>query len=272
MPFPPHATLGFPPLPADVEIHFKGLLLLMPVQAGAKTYCEVGLLQALQHNLKIEVTDVDLGTPVPTPTGRPIKSPLFIHSTDSGVFKYVSTATPFPGDHNSNQRDFRWAVDLKALHPNSSPKDPARLYRAVTLKDGLLFTSVLTNLIDHAVHLVHPSSGPKCWNRIAAEIGARIELAAGQRLTLNWNDGGAQTLQLPLASGIGHRYVVRITNLPPMGSAIHDDFQHYYDLAIDSPDPWRYGLNLYRRIGGERGAGVDAPCMSGSQDGDGRTY
>lgn len=273
MPFKPNVDHTFPTTSPDVEIRFSGLLLLIPaLRSDLGTNCVVGSLQAPNHDLKIAVTDRGSFSPVPTPTGRPITTPLQIYAGDSGVTKFVSTlvATPLPGTERDDRKDFRWSVDFKALHPDSTPaSNPGRLNLAVTIKDGLLFTAIPTDPGRVAVMLKHPSTGRKHWNRIAAEIGAHIQLAPMQSLTLEWNDQGTQRLQLSKGGGTGQGYLVRIDNLPADATA-HDDFEAYYDFAIDTFDP-HYDLNFYRRIGVEAGEGVDAPCMPGTCDGDGRT-
>ncbi|HWN10932.1 MAG TPA: hypothetical protein VNO50_16970 [Pyrinomonadaceae bacterium] len=274
MPFKPNADHNFPTVRPDVEIRFGGLLLLVPVLRDDQgTNCIVGVLQAQEHALKVTVTDRGSLGSIPTPTGRPITTPFKIYAGNSGVTKFVSTPveTAFPGTERDHPRDFRWSLDLKALHQSSTPaSSPGRLNLAATLSDGLLFTALRTEPAKLAIHLKHPSTGLKCWNRIAAELGAFIQLAANQKLTLEWEDQGTRKLELAKGGGTGGEgYLVRIDNLPDDASA-HDDFEAYYDYAIDTADP-RYDLFFYRRIGIDIGAGVDAPCMSGAQDGDGRT-
>ena len=272
MPFKPNADINFPAGNPDVELRFSGLLLLIPTtRTGQDTNCVVGALQAPQHVLKIVVVDRGTLSEVPTPTGRPITTPVRIFSADAGVTKYVSTevATPFPGIEGNNLKDFRWSVDLKALHQNATSATTAdRLKLAVTLTDGLLFTAIPTNPGRLAIMLRRPNGSRTHLNRIAAELGAFIRLGDAQGLTLEWNDQGNQRLQLMKGGGSGQGYVVRIDNLPSDPTE-HDDFEAYYDFAIDTNDP-RFGLDFYRRIGAEGGENVDAPCFSGTMDGDGR--
>lgn len=277
MPFQPNADNNFPPAAADdIVIRFAGLLLLTPVtRAQGITDCKVGVLQAPTHTLNIKVTDRGTQQEVPTPTGRPITFPVTISSANAGVTKFVSTpvATPFPGNEDpdpNKRRDFRWSVDLKALHQNASPTDDEdRMKYLVTLSDGLLFTAGLTKPDRLAVHLIHPTGAAKNLNRIAEEIGAYIKLAPNQRLTLQWNDQGPQMLQLPVAGSSGQGYTIRIKNLP-QDATQHDDFDAYYTFGIDTIDQ-PFHMNFYRRIGVDVGDNVDSPCMSGSFDGDGRT-
>lgn len=279
MPFPPNADNNFPPAAADdIVIRFTGLLLLTPVtRPGAPgiTDCKVGVLQAAGHTLSIKVTDKETQQEVPTPTGRPITFPLTISSANAGVTKFVSTpvATPFPGNEDpdpSKRSDFRWSVDLKALHQNATPTDDEdRMKYLVTLSDGLLYAAGLTKPDRLAVHLVPPTGVAKNLNRIADEIGALIKLAPNQKLRLQWNDQGAQTLDLPVAGSSGQGYSIRIKNIP-RNATQHDDFDAYYTFAIDTVDQ-PFQMNFYRRIGVELGENVDSPCMSGTLDGDGRT-
>jgi len=273
MPFKPNADTTFPAGPADVEIRFSGLLLLIPTtRTGQDTNCVVGALQAPQHTLRIVVRDKGTLGEVPTPTGRPITTPLRISSADAGVTKFVSTpvATPFPGLEGNSLKDFRWSVDLKALNRDATPAtSPDRLKLAVTITDGLLFTAVPTNPARIAVMLRHPSTGRKPFNRVAAELGAFIQLAAMQSLTLEWNDQGTQRLELAKGSGSGAGYLVRIDNMPDDATE-HDDFEAYYDFGIDTSEA-HFGMDFYRRIGLEGGENVDAPCMPGTTDGDGRS-
>jgi hypothetical protein len=276
MPFKPNADTNFPAAPPDVDIRFSGLLMLIPaLRPDQGTDCIVGVLQAPDHSLTISVKDNGTFGDVPTPTGRPITTPVRIYAADTGVTKFVSTpvAIPFPGIEEADLnkiRDFRWSVDLKALHPNSAPaSNPARLSLAVRITDGLLYTAARTDPGRLAVHLKSASGPRKCLNRLAAEIGAYIKLAGMQKLTLEWNDQGVQRMSLPTASASGQGYTVRIDNLP-IDRKKHDDFAAYYDYAIDTLDA-RYELSFYRIIE-EGGANVDAPCMPGGSDGDGRTY
>lgn len=273
MPFKPNADNVFPVAPADVEIRFTGLLLLIPtVRADAGTNCVVGALQASAHSLKISVRDK--GTLAEVPTAVPITFPMTISSADAGVTKFVSTpvAVPFPGIEEADPnkiKDFRWSVDLKALHQNSSPATSSgRLRTVVTLKDGLLFTAGRTEPDEHAIHLVPPVGQRKCLNRIATETGAYIKLAVGQKLNIEWDNQGARKLELPTAATSGLGYTIQIENLPT-NSAKHDDFDAYYQYAIDTVDQ-HFKLNVYNIIRKDSGAGVDAPCMPASSDGDGR--
>ena len=277
MPFQPNADNNFPPAAADdIVIRFAGLLLLTPVtRAQGITDCKVGVLQAAGHTPGIKVKDKGTQTEVPTPTGRPITFPVNISSVNAGVTKFVSTpvATPFPGNEDpdpNKRKDFRWSVDLKALHQNATPTDDEdRMKYLVTLSDGLLFTARLTDSDRLAVHIIHPTGAPKNLNRIAEEIGAYIKLAPNQKLRLEWIDQGAQMLELPVAGSSGQGYTIRITNLP-LNPTQHDDFDSYYTFAVDTTDQ-HFKMNFYRRIGVDVGENVDSPCMSGSLDGDGRS-
>lgn len=275
MPFTPNADNTFPSAPADVDIRFSGLLLLIPTVRASGTNCTVGVLKAPAHTLKISVKDN--GTLGEVPTATPIKTPLKIYAGDGGVTKFVSTVvtTPFPGIEEtdiSKRKDFRWSVDLKALHPNSSPaSNPARLDLAIEIRDGLLYTAGRTDPGRLAIHLKPPVGPRKHWNRIAAEIGAYIQLAAMQSLTLEWvHEGIQQRLLLAKGGGTGQGYTVHIDNGPD-DSKKHDDFEAYYAYGIDTSDE-PYELNFYRIIPKEGGFTTDAPCMPGGYDGHGRTY
>jgi hypothetical protein len=135
----------------------------------------------------------------------------------------------------------------------------------VTLTDGLLFTATPTQPSKIAVMLRRPNGRRKHLNRIAAEIGVFIQLAAMQSVTLKWTD---QTLTLEKGGGSGQGYLIEIDN-GPVNETDHDDFEAYYDLGIDTSQP-HFGMDFYRRIGVEAGDNVDSPCMSGTLDGDGR--
>jgi hypothetical protein len=121
-----------------------------------------------------------------------------------------------------------------------------------------------------AVHLVNPAvATPKDLNRIASEIGVYIKLTAGQTLNLSWTDlQGPQTLRLAAGGGSGLGYTIRIKNLPASVTA-HDDFEHYYTYGIDTTDR-HFKMKFYREIGLDTSENVDAPCMSGCLDGEGR--
>lgn len=276
MPFTPYASNTFPAAPPDVEIIFAGLLLLIPTPRGdAGTNCCVAALQAAAHSLTVRVIDNGtLGTVSP-PTGRPVTFPLTISSTNAGVTKFVSTpvATPFPGidpTDQSTRKDFRWAVDLKALHHDARPAtSPSRLQAVANMTDGILNAAKLSDPDRLAIHLVPPTGPRKDLNRIAEEIGAYITLAAAQNLTLSWVDQGTQTWALSKGGGSGQGYTIRIENLPTNDSQ-HDDFESYYTYGIDTGDrPFK--MKFYRVLGIDVGENVDAPCMSGTTDGDGRS-
>lgn len=269
MPF--RVTNTFPPDP-DVEIRFRGLLLLIPVLRGVgpDTNCVVSILRAEGHSRKIRVFDkADLTTPIATPTGRAITTPLRISSTDTGVTKFVST-TPFPGSEDDLRNDFRWSVDLNALHPTStSSSDPAQVDLGITLTDGLLHTAIRTKPEHMAIMLRHPNGRRKHFNRIAAEVGANYYLGVGQNVTLQWTDQTARTWSLPKGGPSGNGFLIRIDNLPDDDTE-HDDFAQYYD-AIVTADA-HYDLDFYKRVAVEAGESLDAPCMAGVFDGDGRTF
>lgn len=264
MPFTNTGSFTFPPNLADVQILFSGLLLLYPTGSD----CSVGALNAAGHKLSFAITERGTGQPVPLPA--PIKPPLTIRvSTSRGVTKFVSSSVrPFPGSERDDKRDLRWAVDLKGLHVSATPS--TALVPAATLKDGVIFTAAITDPLKLAVKVQNPSVPDlKDWNRIGAEIGANIYLQGSDKLLLDWTDsqGIVRNLTLPQATTSGGGYLISIDN-GPIDSSVHDDFDLYYDGVSGVTGPQRFHL-LFFNVHPTR-ANVDAPCMSGVLDGDGR--
>jgi hypothetical protein len=283
MPFVTHRYTTFPAEFVDVEIHMTGLLQLSqgePVASGA-TQCLISVVDpaSYDHKLRIQVTDRnDEPIPIPDSVGSTeIKAGLKIFAVNAsteaptppkGVTKFLSTAAAtFPGA-GANRLDFRWGVDLKKFNPDAVPSSyPNNLKLAVTLYDGLLFTSQRTQPAKTEVFLVPPGMPPFDWFRLAATIGANIRLDAGTALALEWPDGVTRRWTLPRGGIDGGCFKIWIDN-GPKDSTVHDDLERQYK-GIQTNLP-HFGLEFVSKEPDPIFASVDAPCMPTVLDGEGR--
>lgn len=70
-----------------------------------------------------------------------------------------------------------------------------------------------------------------------------------------------------VAQSTGGGYVVSVSNEPKPGAGAHDDFELYYGAVTGVGAQEHFILHLNKIE-----LSLDAPCMSGTVDGDGRGY
>lgn len=228
----PFTTTATPPAGnAKVNIHFAGLLMLKP---GADNCCEIGIHRfSNSHFFQIILV---VNKPDRPPTlirlvSGPLLRPFAISvrpNSGTGVEVFAPTDEPFERDSPANDvRDYRWALNLRSLHPGADFNDGAR--PIATLNAGVLYTP---NLIpsDLEPELVMGTTRFPL-HRMAADLAAAIDLPENGRVELVWDEmGKREDLTLPRpADPDGTTYTISFLNNPPLRHPEeHDEMYLYY--------------------------------------------
>lgn len=226
-----------PPADAKVNVHFAGLLMLKP---GADNSCEVGIHRfSTTHYFQIVLVVNKPGLPstlirlVAGPLSRPFAINVLPNSR-TGVQVFAPTPEPFDRSSTNNDvRDYRWALNMRTLHPDADFNDGAR--PIATLNGGVLYTP---NLLpqDREPALVIGTTRTPLY-RLAADLAAAIELSGASRVVLTWDEmGERQTVRLPRPyDPAGTTYTISFLNNPPLLDSVkHDEMYLYYKvLEVD---------------------------------------
>lgn len=229
MPFTTTTTL--PPARAKVTVHFAGLMMLKP---GNDNTCEIGIHRfSSTHSFQIVLVVSKPKRPptlirlVTGPLLRPFAIEVLPRPT-TGVQVFARTPEPFVRDDETNDvRDFRWALNLSALHPDVDFNDGAR--PVATLNGGVLFTPNLTPS-DLDPKLVRGGE-TTLLHRMAADLAAAIRLTETGRVVLTWDQlGESKELTLPRSlDPEGTTYTISFLNNPPITDPVdHDEMYLYY--------------------------------------------
>ena len=213
----------------------------MVLQPGANNTCEVGI-HRLNTSHEIRATLI-----VQRPYRPPIllsllKGPLearFEISLDSdldplmGDFSvFAPTAEPFLRDApTNNEFDYRWAVNVKDLHPNVELNQGAEPF--VILKTGILYTASRTRNGIKPL-FVRDDGLIKDMHKIATNLAAAIITPDGHKVHLTWQDGRRTVrLELPRTTNdpVNTTYTVMFTNEPTkLRPEPHKEMELYYKI------------------------------------------
>ena len=239
MPF--QTTSIAPPLRPKVTVAFAGLMVLQP---GANNTCEVGI-HRLNKSHEIRATLI-----VQRPNRPPIlvsllQGPLeapFEISLDSapnplvGDFSvFAPTAEPFIRDAGTNNEfDYRWAVNVKDLHPNVELNEGAQPF--VILKTGILYTASRTRDTVKP-SFVRDDGLIKDMHKIATNLAAAIITPDTHKVHLSWQDRRKPVeLELPRTTNdpVNTCYTVMFTNEPTkLRPEPHKEMALYYKILRD---------------------------------------
>ena len=99
---------------------------------------------------------------------------------------FAPTPKPFIRDNNSDELDYRWALNMSSLHPEVDFNDGAR--PVARLNGGTLYTGNLTRDGLEPVLVQGPNETPQ--HRIAADLAVGIELSPEGKVVLSWDESG----------------------------------------------------------------------------------
>jgi hypothetical protein len=280
MPFP-HTT-DRPDVPVsagqtDIEITFEGLILLRSEDTSNPQIkiCEVGVHHGeADHSLVIAISVVGGGNL--WSRGGPLGSTLEMRADDAaqGVAAFIPDENPFNRSNASNDElDFRWALDLKQMHPTGSVQD-GMIRPGVQLNRGILFTSAVTPR-PPAMEVFRTGGGQQIHSlrRIAHQLGARVVLNDGEKLRLV--RGGVELYSLPRPPHEvppGSKYLISVSNSdehPPtavLGNCTAGDFRRYYHVVTNVTLPNQFEICFFCPPAMIT-ATTDVPCMAVVQDG-----
>lgn len=231
-----------PNINSTVTIKFAGQFLLKP---NGASMCDIGINRfAPNHafHLMLIVDKPDLPPTLLRLTTGPLTGPgpLTITNNQSTGFKiFTKDDDPFdPMNGNNSPHDYRWAVDLKKLHPGVDFNEGAR--PLATLNDGVLYTSNRSR--DGLNPRLVRTGDTKDLNRLAADLSAAVDLPAEAELSLDWKElGKPKTFKLPRPVAIdpvGTRYTFVLLNDPPaVDDTPHDELELYYRVLQIGNDP-----------------------------------
>lgn len=220
-----------PPNNPKVTVHFAGLLMLKP---DAGNGCEVGIHRFSNTHL-FQVVLVVSKPNLPPILIRLLTGPLLrsfaidvLPAPSAGVQAFAPTPEPFVRDSTTNDdRDYRWALNMRALHPDADFNDGAR--PIATLNGGVLYTP---NLTPSALmpELVGRTITTQLY-RMSTDLAVAIDLPATGRVNLVWDDfGERQDLTLPRPLDPPNTtYTISFQNNPPnINPVAHDELYLYY--------------------------------------------
>ena len=253
MPFP---TIPIQPLTAiaNVTVRFAGLMLLKP-DGTPNNGCEIGIHRfTSDHSFQI-ILIVRKPQRPPTlirlVTGA-LTRPFAINASNPGTG--VQTFAPSPAafvrnNPSNNELDFRWALDMGAMHAGVDFNDGAR--PVATLNAGVLYTPTLTR----------PSLNPQLeqgspvritpLHRFAADLAAAINLRVDSTVDLTWDElGDERNFTLPRRfDPPGTTYTISLMNDPPtMGAASHEELSLYYKVLQVGNRPIAIGDRCRLRV------------------------
>ena len=228
MPFQPTATRPT----GSITLLFKGLLVL---SGAADKACQVGVHKMTDdHFLIIEIrAKNDAQDSLVMRHAGPLTSEFKIKvdpPTDRGVFGFQRDTGRFDRSKPNDSMDFRWKIDLHDrdhFHPIDLQMFPAFLSPVISISDGTFYTHLLTDKLK--VSSVPPSGAPKDLHRLAAIIGATIQL--DELHTVNIDSGNGSPVILPRTNDpAGTNYVISVRNEPlAIGTGPDpDELERYY--------------------------------------------
>jgi len=263
MPFSP-TTIQPLTAAAKVTVKFAGLMLLKP---GADDRLEVGIHRfSSDHSFQVVLV---IKKPTRPPTlirlvNGPLTRPLRINVTSipsPGVQTFEATPGPFVRSAlTNNEFDFRWAVNMRSLHPGVNFNDGAE--PVATLNAGVLYTPALTRptLNPELVQGEEPTITDRIpLFRFSADLAASISLPVGGQVRLNWHELGVPrsfVLPRPLTVDPAETtYTIALMNDPPNILAAsreegppHEELDLYYRVLEDTrgliPFEERYTLKV----------------------------
>lgn len=236
-------------LPTDqITVLFKGLVVLSALADGT---CEAGIHRLTDdHFLIIEIRARTANSdtlvmrhagPLTREFSLKVDPPL---NPTPGVFAFQPITAPFDRSKDpaapNDFLDFRWKIDLHDpdfFHPpNTLQTFPLALTPRLTISNGTFFTFKLTDKIK--AQSVSPVAGtsPKDLNRLAAVIGARIELN-GTVLRVEGDDVPNPLILPRPGDQVGTKYEISILNEPlAIGTQPDpDELSRYYDVLRQKP-------------------------------------
>jgi hypothetical protein len=237
----PFTTTNVPPvLKPLVTVEFAGLLLLKP---GDNNTCEVGIHRfARSHIFQLSLI-VNRPDKNPTltrllsgPLTGDIKIRLHPDSSAGNVLAFAPTAEPFTrtAHAGNDDKDYRWSLNLKMIHPNASVTDGAR--PIATLRTGVLYTPTLTR-VGLDPKLIRLGSPEISLFKVAADLAASIAPPEGHAVVVEWTDmGDPQDIILPRqVDPVGTTYTVSLLNDPPsLDPTPHDELADYYKVLLNN--------------------------------------
>jgi hypothetical protein len=264
MPFTP--TINPPSINPFLTVEFAGLMLLSP---GPGNTCNIGIHHwSLIHTFQVMLIVNKPGHPptlVRLLTG-PLTGQLAITldpQPAQGDFQvFAPTTPPFIRQSSGNDaRDYRFAINLRDLHPSADYNDGAR--PIATLSTGVLYTSNLSP-DDLDPKFVRGTLPPIRLYYISADLAAAIQPPTNTNVKLTWSElGEPQSLILPRRRDpAGTTYTVSLINEPPISSPPeHDELGLYYKVLtvngapIPSLEHWRLEYAYDEKTD-------EIPCMS----------
>jgi len=253
-----------PPTTPPVTILFSGLMVVQP---GPNNTCEIGVHKFSRDHLFQIVLSVN------KPNRPPFLLPLFTGPL-LAPFEIRSAINPEPNPDfvayardpfdrtlpNSDELDYRWAINFGLKHPTAQPNDG--LKPVVTLKTGTLYTPNLTNPT-LAPKLTRVGSQDDELRQIASHLAVSITPLAGTKILLKGLDlGDPLEVLIPRDDDPqGTSYTLAFINEPPnILAEPHDEFALYYKVFVDNgtaiPSSVRFRLQF---AGGVRSDEI--PCM-----------
>lgn len=264
-------TAAVPPTNPRVTIGFSGLMVFKP---GANNTCEVGVHRfSNNHGFRAVLIVRKPNRPaivMPLLTGLPT-APFFIRHLPepvAGNFRvFAPTADPFNrAAANNNELDYRWAVNLRSIHPNATINSGAP--PLVILKTGILYTSNLTRELLDPKLVPHPEArgiSDIPLNRLAANMAASIIMPGGSSVQITWGDLGDKVdLLLPRTGDPPNTtYTIFFTNDPPnLNAEIHDELLLFYKVLEENgraiPDEQRLSL----KYNTDEARTDEVPCLT----------
>ncbi len=247
----------------NVKITFTGLLVF----SFDPDECQIGVLKAPVHKLRIESGKKTSLTPTPTMssigTDAEISAgPIRIEVTKpqiKGMIMYFDSE--FKGAKADNRNDFRWLIDMKKVHGKPLPIKNGSLSPFIYLKNGFFYTDEIK-----IVSLIPPGATTGVEQNMANTIGVNIYFDdPTSELVLSYGTDGAKKLTLKNEPDTTH--VVMFSNdcppvpIPPAVLAGHPaeveaDFKFYYDV-FDVPADKRFVMKFKVPGGGDT---LGHPC------------
>ena len=270
----PFQTTATPPaMRSKVTLEFAGQLLL---EAGADDTnqshtCEIGVNRfTLAHMLQVLlIVSKPNRAPIAFPLLRgPLTSDFTVRLDPDGFGDFHAFApTPEPflrtAAANNHENDYRWAMNVRALHPIAKRNRGAE--PVVKVRTGTLYAPDVTHP-DLAPRFERTNLPPIPLYRVAADLAVSIDPPAGKTVRLEWQEmGDPFHIDLPRQSDsndAGTIYTVSFINDPPMSEPLHDELGLFYKCLHENgstiPQEARWSLTY-----NDQAKSDEIPCLPG---------
>jgi hypothetical protein len=224
----------------NITVLFKGLLVLTTAEVDERSNgcCEVGVHRMTDdHFLIVEIRGKSNGKSflVMRYAGPLVSQDLTLKldpPTKTGVLAFHSTSAKFDRSKDNDKTDFRWNIDLNDrdyFHRYDLSMFPEALEPCIKLFDGTFFSHELYE--DSHLKSTPPGGAQsKDLYKMAAVIGAKIEVDSRHCLKIEWSGAGSPLVLPRTIDEPATEYLISVRNEP---------------LALDTPPDLNELVNYY---------------------------